>query len=80
MLGLRPEHAELRNSGNGWPLQVEMIEMLGAERLIHGLIGTLPFTVRQDSTLTPPKIGDTVALHASPDHLHWFDAASQRRL
>ncbi|HEY6513529.1 MAG TPA: sn-glycerol-3-phosphate import ATP-binding protein UgpC [Burkholderiaceae bacterium] len=80
MLGLRPEHAELRNGGNGWPLQVEMIEMLGAERLIHGRIGTLPFTVRQDSTLAPPKIGDTVALHAAPDQLHWFDAASQHRL
>jgi sn-glycerol 3-phosphate transport system ATP-binding protein len=81
MIGVRPEHAELRSGGaEGWPLRVEMIEMLGAERLVHGRIGALPFTVRQDSTLAPPKIGDTVSLHASPDHLHWFDAASQRRL
>jgi sn-glycerol 3-phosphate transport system ATP-binding protein len=54
--------------------------MLGAERLVHGRIGTLPFTVRQDSTLTPPKIGDAVSLHATSGHLHWFDAATQRRL
>ena len=80
MLGLRPEHAELRDGSGGWPLQIEMIEMLGAERLVHGRVGTLPFTVRQDSTLTPPKIGDALSLHATNDHLHWFDAATQRRL
>ena len=80
LIGLRPEHAELRSGASGWPLRVEMIEMLGAERLVHGRIGALPFTVRQDSTLAPPKIGDTVSLHAATHHLHWFDAASQRRL
>jgi sn-glycerol 3-phosphate transport system ATP-binding protein len=81
MLGLRPEHAELRtDAGAGWPMTVEMIEMLGAERLMHGRIGTSMFTVRQDSTLTPPSIGSTVGLHGAPAHLHWFDAATQKRL
>jgi sn-glycerol 3-phosphate transport system ATP-binding protein len=81
MLGLRPEHAELRpDSGAGWPMTVEMIEMLGAERLVHGRVGTSMFTVRQDSTLTPPSIGSTVGLHGAPAHLHWFDAATQKRL
>ena len=80
MLGLRPEHAELRDGAGGWPLKVEMIEMLGAERLVHGRIGTSTFTVRQDSTLAPPRIGDTAALQASSAHLHWFDAATQRRI
>jgi len=80
MIGLRPEHAALRNDAAGWPLRVEMIEMLGAERLVHGRVGTLPFTVRQDSTLAPPTIGDTLSLHAASNHLHWFDGASQRRL
>jgi len=81
MLGLRPEHAELRMAnGAGWPMTVEMIEMLGAERLVHGRVGSTLFTVRQDSTLTPPSIGATVALHGAPAHLHWFDAATQKRL
>ena len=53
--------------------------MLGAERLVHGRIGMLPFTVRQDSA-DLPKIGDAVSLHATSDRLHWFDAATQRRL
>jgi sn-glycerol 3-phosphate transport system ATP-binding protein len=81
MLGLRPEHAELHpGNGAGWPLTVEMIEMLGAERLVHGRVGGTLFTVRQDSTVTPPSIGSTVALYGAPAHLHWFDASTQRRL
>ena len=80
MLGLRPEHAGLHAGAAGWPLQVEMIEMLGAERLVHGRLGTLPFTVRQDATLPAPKAGDTLSLLAANGHLHWFDAATQRRL
>jgi sn-glycerol 3-phosphate transport system ATP-binding protein len=81
MLGLRPEHAELgAGDGAGWPMVVEMIEMLGAERLVHGRIGSSMFTVRQDSTLIPPAIGATVALHGAPAHLHWFDASTQKRL
>jgi sn-glycerol 3-phosphate transport system ATP-binding protein len=81
MLGLRPEHAELRlGDGAGWPMAVEMIEMLGAERLVHGRIGTSMFTVRQDSTLPPPALGSAVALHGAPEHLHWFDASTQKRL
>src|SRR6185295_18645136 len=31
LLGLRPEHAELRPGAAGWPLQVEMIEIAGAD-------------------------------------------------
>jgi sn-glycerol 3-phosphate transport system ATP-binding protein len=80
ILGLRPEHAELRSDGGGWPMKVEMIEMLGAERLVHGRVGTLTFTVRQDSTVPPPAIGDAVSVHTTPQHLHWFDTSSQQRL
>ena len=81
ILGLRPEHAELRAAGaEGWPFKVEMIEMLGAERLVHGRLGTLPFTVRQDSTLPAPTIGATLPLQPAVGHLHWFDNATQHRL
>ena len=63
-----------------WPLRVDSIEMLGAERLVHGQVGAAPFTVRIDATLAPPRLRDTVALRARPQHLHWFDAASGQRV
>ncbi|MDB6002802.1 MAG: ugpC [Rhizobacter sp.] len=84
ILGLRPEHTGLAehsdDSAQSWPLKVELVEMLGAERLVHGLLGNEAFTVRIDGTLTPPAAGDVVALRVLQQHLHWFDAASGQRI
>ena len=81
ILGLRPEHAELSQTGTaGWQLKVEALEMLGAERLVYGHVGDTLFTVRLDATLVPPKVGDTVSLATTPKHLHWFDAATHQRV
>jgi sn-glycerol 3-phosphate transport system ATP-binding protein len=71
LLGVRPEHAELASSG--WPLKVEMLEMLGAERLVYGRLGEAAFTLRVEAVHTPPRSGDT-------RQLHWFDPASGRRV
>ncbi len=79
-LGLRPEHAELVDAGSGWPLRVEMIEMLGAERLVHGRLGDAAFTLRIDATRPSPKAGDTVGLRAPREHLHWFDSGTGARV
>jgi sn-glycerol 3-phosphate transport system ATP-binding protein len=87
ILGVRPEHAQIvgsnggdNGSGSDWTLQVEAVEMLGAERLIYGRVGGALFTVRLDATLPAPQAGDTVALRAAPQHLHWFDAATRQRV
>src|SRR5256885_14080715 len=80
ILGLRPEHASLGPDGTGWPLRVEMIEMLGAERLVHGRVADALFTLRIEGTLTPPKVDDIVSLRMDARHLHWFDAATQQRV
>ena len=77
MLGVRPEHAELREGG-AWTMKVEMIEMLGAERLVYGRLGEVLFTVRLDGTLPPPKLGDVVGLHVPAAQLHWFDTDGKR--
>jgi sn-glycerol 3-phosphate transport system ATP-binding protein len=84
ILGMRPEHASLGGAGGdggtGWSLGVDMVEMLGAERLVHGRIGSLAFTLRIDATLPAPAIGATVVLAIRPEHLHWFDAQTQARV
>ena len=89
VLGLRPEHA-LPHDGQAvaadaadiasWPLRVEMVEMLGAERLVYGRLGDAAFTLRIDGTDTPPRPGDVVLLKAPAERLHWFDAATGRRV
>ena len=95
LLGVRPEHTELRADG-AWPMVVETLEMLGAERLVHGRLGegeaaaatgrpvgvadSALFTVRIDATLTPPVVGQTVRLSPAPGRLHWFDATTGLRV
>ena len=54
--------------------------MLGAERLVYGRLGETLFTGRLDATLPPPKAGDVVSLTTTPEHLHWFDAATTKRV
>ncbi len=79
LLGARPEHIDLA-PGGGWPLAVEMLEMLGAERLVHGRIGGTPFTLRIEGTQAPPPAGSTIHLQMQPEQLHWFDATSGQRV
>ena len=78
ILGIRPEHLHI--SDTGWALQVEAIEMLGAERLVYGRLGGESLIVRMDESQPSPKLGATI--HAAPrtDRLHWFDSASGQRL
>ena len=79
LIGVRPEHARLVGDG-GWPMRVEMLEMLGAERLVHGHVGDSAFTLRIDATLPPPRAGEVVQLAVPPEHLHGFDVETGRRI
>jgi sn-glycerol 3-phosphate transport system ATP-binding protein len=78
ILGLRPEHAVF--GGDGWPVRVDLVELLGAERLVHGRLGAVPFTARIDADSPVPAPGETVRLVVTEQRLHWFDPKTERRL
>jgi len=88
LLGVRPEHAQMLGDAAAdaaqravlGSLKVEMIEMLGAERLVYGRLGDAAFTLRIDGSLPPPRAGQTLALQVQPQQLHWFDAQSGQRV
>jgi sn-glycerol 3-phosphate transport system ATP-binding protein len=81
ILGLRPEHAGWGgDGGSAWQLQVDVVETLGAERLVYCRLGEALFTVRIDGTLPPPQPGERVPLSVAAARLHWFDAATQQRI
>jgi sn-glycerol 3-phosphate transport system ATP-binding protein len=79
LMGVRPEHAEVDPAGP-WRLRVEMLEMLGAERLVYGQLGDTAFTLRVDARLPAPKPGEIISVRAPAEHLHWFDSSSGRRV
>jgi sn-glycerol 3-phosphate transport system ATP-binding protein len=86
LLGVRPEHADIdpahvgSSGGPAWPPEVQLLEMLGAERLVYGRLGGEPFVLRIDGTLKPPAPGDVVPLQVVPQRVHWFDRASGQRV
>ena len=77
ILGIRPEH--LKITPTGWPMRVESIEMLGAERLIYGRFGDEQLIVRTDESDTCPALDATIHVTPRPERLHWFDAGSTKR-
>jgi len=78
ILGIRPEHIAL-GEADGWSVNVEQVELLGAERLVYGRIGDEQIIARVDEGNFAPKVGDTVRMSARKDKLHWFDAGSGKR-
>ena len=79
ILGIRPEHLQVGSTG--WAVQVDTIEMLGAERLIYCRMGDEFLIVRADESLSSaPAIGATIHVAPRTDRLHWFDAGTGQRL
>lgn len=82
ILGMRPEHMLLH--APGLPIEIEMIEILGSEQLIHGRHGDTPIVLRCPIGLTrdyPLTIGETVQVGVDGEHaLHWFDPETGKRL
>ena len=81
VLGVRPEHVQWATRGEGsWELQVDVLEMLGAERLIYCRLADSLFTVRIDGMLAAPAPGDRVPLMVTAERLHWYDAGTLARV
>ena len=82
ILGIRPEHLKITDSpmDAAWPVKVETIEMLGAERLVYGRFGDEQLIVRTDESDACPTLGATIHVMPRPERLHWFDAASTKRI
>jgi sn-glycerol 3-phosphate transport system ATP-binding protein len=77
VLGLRPEHLVL--GGAAFGMQVETVEILGAEHLVHGRALGAGLIVRT-GPLGSPAVGSSVTLGFDAAAVHWFDPATQRRL
>ena len=81
VLGIRPEHLDICNStAGGWQLQVEAVEMLGAERLVYALLGNERLIIRIDENQTVPQVGGMLYAKPRADKLHQFDAVTTKRL
>jgi sn-glycerol 3-phosphate transport system ATP-binding protein len=77
ILGIRPEHLDVGDTG--WSLQVETVELLGAERLVHARLGDETLIIRTHEDQGAPAVGSTIRAQPREDRLHWFDAETGKR-
>ncbi len=78
VLGIRPEHLDVGT--DGWPVRVESVELLGAERLVYGRVGDEQIIIRTDEEKAAPVADSVIQVKPRQERLHWFDAASGKRL
>ncbi len=79
LVGVRPEHLNIRPDGP-LTMMVQLVEKLGHETLITGVVGDKRVVVRQDSEESLPNVGDRVQLDAPEATRHRFDALTERRI
>ena len=82
-IGIRPEDVKVTTKGEGLPVDVDLVEELGADGYLYGH-STLDdkrvdIVVRVDGR-NHPNAGDKVFITPEPDHIHVFDTESGDRL
>jgi multiple sugar transport system ATP-binding protein len=83
-IGIRPEDIEITPDTDAWPVEVDLVESLGADAYVYGHVTMIDGSskdviVRADGR-TPPSRGETVHVRAKPDHVHVFDSDTGQRL
>ena len=82
-LGVRPEDLTISAAGDGLPVDVDVVEELGADGYLYGhteIQGRRVDIVARVDGRRHPQAGDTVIVMPVPQHVHAFDAESGQRL
>ena len=82
-IGVRPEDIKVSNSGDGLPVDVDVIEELGADGYLYGhteIDGNRVDIVARVDGRSHPDAGDKVVHPPEPNHIHVFDTESGERL
>jgi len=79
LVGVRPEHMRI-TAGGPIAMVVTLVEQLGHELLITGMVGENRIVVREAAHALPPEIGSTVNLDAEVAMRHRFSALTERRI
>lgn len=85
MLGIRPEHIGAAHEID-WKQtqtlqgQVEMVELLGHEAILHFKVGEHVLTGRLRSHGNFPATGDAISMQLKCEAIHLFDKATEQRL
>ncbi|MEM6711598.1 MAG: sn-glycerol-3-phosphate ABC transporter ATP-binding protein UgpC [Pseudomonadota bacterium] len=76
-LGVRPEELQITEAGKTL-FKLDLVEELGATRLLHGKLAGHPFTV--NTPKSDEGFADTLMIDVPPSALHLFDRETGKRL
>jgi multiple sugar transport system ATP-binding protein len=82
-IGVRPEDLVVSSTGEGLPVEVDLVEELGADGYLYGhteIDGTRVDIVARVDGRNHPNAGERVIISPDPEHIHVFDAESGERL
>ena len=79
VLGVRPEHWEILEQGNGIPATVNVVEPTGSETIVAVKTAAADFTIVTHRRLAL-RPGDAIGVSPQRERLHLFDKASGKRL
>ena len=77
-LGLRPEHIQL-SADAPWRGEVQLVEPTGADTFVVVKTAAGAITTRTAPNVAV-KVGEAVGLQFAPEHAHWFDGQTGRRV
>ncbi len=82
VVGIRPEDVLLQNPGSGdaVPIEVNLIEPLGSEALIHASVANHPFVIKTDTYGDISHLSDIDKFHVDMSRIKVFDEASGQSL
>jgi sn-glycerol 3-phosphate transport system ATP-binding protein len=80
VVGVRPEDLEPgEGTGTVFRFRVDTVEALGADSLVHGIVGDATLVARVDGHATPAP-GAELVFTVKPGDLYFFDTATGKRL
>jgi len=79
VLGIRPEDISLSTADNSIGVQVELMEQLGAETILHTTVGSQKLVLKQEKG-TNFQHGENVSLFIPPMQIHFFNPKTEQRL
>jgi multiple sugar transport system ATP-binding protein len=82
-IGIRPEDVTISTDGKGLPVEVDVVEELGADGYLYGhteIDGSRVDVVVRVDGRSHPEAGDKISILPTPDHVHAFDTETGLRL
>ncbi|NYF09867.1 multiple sugar transport system ATP-binding protein [Leifsonia sp. AK011] len=82
-IGIRPEDVKVSTTGEGLPVDVDLVEELGADGYLYGhteVDGNRVDIVARVDGRNHPNAGEKVFITPEPNHIHVFESSTGERL